>query len=69
MLTQSRFQGPCCLEIIPHCPGKFPDMFKFDVFHTWHLGVGKNFLGGMLALLSELEDGSNVDVRFEQLSA
>jgi len=69
MLTQSPFQGPCCLEIIPHCPGKFPDMFKFDVFHTWHLGVGKNFLGGMLALLSELEDGSNVDVRFEQLSA
>ena len=68
VLSESPFEGRNCLEIIPHCPGKFPMLFHFDFFHCWHLGMGKNYLGGLLAMLSELENAGNVDLRFEQLS-
>ena len=42
--------------------------FAYDLFHTFHLGVGKNFCGSVIALLSELESGSNVEQRFQQLT-
>ncbi|CAE7610801.1 unnamed protein product [Symbiodinium sp. CCMP2592] len=41
--------------------------FAYDIFHTFHLGVGRTFLGSVIALLSDLEIG-NIDQRFQCLT-
>lgn len=69
MLTQSPFNEESVFELVPHSAGELPLLFKFDIFHVFHLGVAKNFLGSFLALLSVREDGGSIDQRFEQLSA
>ncbi|CAE7721437.1 unnamed protein product [Symbiodinium microadriaticum] len=43
--------------------------FAFDLFHTFHLGVGKYFVASVLAILSTLESGGSVELRFQQLTA
>ena len=68
MHQQSPFETPTPFQVIPHCPGKLADLWKFDMFHTFHIGCGKHFLGSVLALLSEMQDASNVDERFEMLT-
>lgn len=68
MLAQPPFSRPSPFQGIPHVEGEPPTLFHFDLFHCWHLGMARNYLGSMLALLSQLEPGSNVDLRFEQLS-
>ena len=55
-------------SVVPHSPGLLANHFRFDVFHCWHLGVGRNFAGSFLALLSCQETASNVDERFQQLT-
>ena len=60
--------GPSPLEQVPHPPGRLGLLGSFDVFHCWHLGVGKNFLSSFIAILSELQPESSVDDRFESLS-
>ena len=52
---------------VPHTPHRLCCHYKFDLFHCWHLGVGRNFTGSIIALLSDLESG-NVDLRFEKLT-
>ena len=44
-------------------------LFHFDLFHCFHLGLAKNYLGSMIALLSQREPGTSIDTRFEQLTA
>ena len=51
-----------------HAPGQAAGLFAWDIFHSWHLGVGKAHVSSCLAILSELEAGGNVDARFEALS-
>ena len=63
------FAAPSPLLQIPQCVGKSPELFKFDPWHCWHLGVGKSFSASSLALLSELCEGSSKDARFKVLSA
>ena len=63
------FVEPTPFQCLPHPPNQLARLWAFDFFHCWHLGLGKNYLGSVLALLSELETGGNVDTRFEQLSA
>ena len=41
--------------------------FAYDKFHTFHLGVGRTFLGSVIALLSGLEV-ENVEQRFQSLT-
>ncbi|CAE7484656.1 unnamed protein product [Symbiodinium sp. CCMP2592] len=53
---------------VPHSPGRLPDHFAFDIFHTFHLGVGKHLMGSVIVLLSNQESG-NVEVRLEKISA
>ena len=60
--------GPSPLEQVPHPPGRLGLLWSFDVFHCWHLGVGKYFLSSFIAILSELQPESSVDDRFEILS-
>ncbi|CAE7843377.1 unnamed protein product, partial [Symbiodinium microadriaticum] len=52
---------------IPHPPGQLAATFYFDLFHCWHLGVGRNFAGSALVLLSNLHAG-NIDERFDLLT-
>ena len=52
---------------LPHAPGRLPNHYAYDIFHTFHLGVAKNFLGAVLARLSDFESG-NVEQRFEALT-
>ena len=68
VLEQTPFADEIPFEFVPHPPNELPLFFHFDLFHVWHLGVGRNFLGSALALLSGLENGGNVDLRFQQLS-
>lgn len=66
--AESPFDGQNPLEAIPHPVDEFPFFYHFDLFHCWHLGMAKHYLGSMLALLSGLEDGGNIDLRFNQLT-
>ena len=67
--TQDPFVEPSpFVEYLLHVPGKEPAMWLFDWFHTMHLGVFRNFLGSVLALLSEQEDSANIEGRFHALS-
>ena len=68
VLEQTPFADEIPFEFVPHPPNELPLFFHFDLSHVWHLGVGRNFLGSALALLSGLENGGNVDLRFQQLS-
>ena len=45
------------------------ELWAFDLFHTFHLGVARCFLGSCIVLLSELESATAVDDRFSTLSA
>ena len=51
-----------------HVPGEEAAIWQFDVFHTWHLGLGRNFLGSAIAVLSACEPGSSIGERFESLT-
>ena len=62
------FHQPSPLLQLPHVPGEQPRLFQFDFFHSWHLGVGKSFVGSCLALLSEGCPGSSKDARFRSLN-
>ena len=53
---------------LPHEPRAEPRFFVFDLFHCYHLGLGKTFLGSVLALMSERMDGSNIDDRMGNLT-
>lgn len=64
----SPFRSPPALLSIPHCPGEAAAIWAFDIFHSWHLGGGRNFLGSCLALLSEREPAGAIDERFELLT-
>ena len=59
-----REPSAACLETIP---SRLAEHFAFDVSHTFHLGIGKSFLGSVLARLSDLETG-NVEERFDKLT-
>ena len=69
VFTQSPFGTQPELAAIPHCPGKLEGMWTFDIFHCWNLGMGKNYLGSILAMMSQRERARNIDQRFEQLSS
>ena len=68
MFTTSPFQRPSPLMKIPYIPGEEPGFFTFDLFHSYHLGVGKTFMAACLALASECMSRTNQDQRFEQLT-
>lgn len=51
-----------------HVPDQVTSLWAFDVFHSFHLGIGRNFVGGVLAIYSTMEPGGNVDDRFISLS-
>ena len=62
------FTDPSPLMRLPHEPGRAAKLFQWDLWHSFHLGVGKSFTASSLALLSSVYDGRSKDARFEQLS-
>lgn len=53
---------------LPH-ERKEQKFFAFDIWRSFHLGMGKTFLGSTLALISEQMPGGSVDVRFQHLTS
>ena len=64
--ASSPFAKEPALSVVPHT--SLQEMYAFDIFHTWHLGIGRSFLGSALAMLSMLEPAGNVDQRFDSLN-
>ncbi|CAE7264564.1 unnamed protein product [Symbiodinium sp. KB8] len=62
------FQQPPAAARIPHPIGRLAETFHFDLFHCWHLGVGRNFCGTALVLLSDLQQG-NIEERFDAVTS
>ena len=56
------------LASLLHEPGKAAAVFQFDLFHCVHLGVGRNLIGSVVALLSEIEPFGTIDDRFNAIS-
>ena len=63
MNTESPFTKPPVLLCLPHVRDDPAELFGWDLFHTWHIGAGKTFLGTAIILLamSDAFDGSVPD--------
>lgn len=64
----SPFSSMPVLLALPHEATKPARFFCFDLWHSMHLGMGKTFLGSVLALMSDCMDGGSIDVRFQNLT-
>ena len=53
---------------LPHDPARAPGFFCFDLWHAFHLGVGKTLTASILAMISVQLDGSNIEERFACLT-
>ena len=42
--------------------------FRYDIWHTIHMGIGKAFVSSLMTILASLLPAPNVDLRFEILS-
>ena len=58
---------PALLDL-PHDPSKPAAFFSFDIWHAFHLGLGKVFVASALACISDLFRGTNIDARFLELT-
>ena len=59
--------SPLCA--IPYVDGEEAAFWSFDLFHAYHLGVGKTFVAACLALASETIGASKVDDRLDHLTS
>ena len=59
-------KSPLCQLMHAGCEA---DIFAWDLWHAYHLGVGRAFVGSTLALLSATFDGASKDRRFAQLTS
>lgn len=60
-------ENPAFLDL-PHIPHESASIWTFDLWHSVHLGVARNFIGSVLMIYQELEGASNIDDRFALLS-
>lgn len=70
MFSQDPFQpgNPPPMLRVPHLTGKGPALFSYDLWHCYHLGVGKTFLASCIAIMSDCMYSSNIEGRFEELT-
>lgn len=54
---------------LPHVGSKPSSFFCYDLWHAYHLGVGKTFCASVLALMSMQMPGGNIELRFSELTA
>ena len=69
LYQESPFSSVPAVCRLLHTPGEEENVLTWDVFHAWHLGVGKSVVASAVALLSNHFPGSNIDLRFESLEA
>ena len=62
------FKDPSPLLALRHVPDQAASLFRFDLWHSWHLGVGKAFVGSAIALLSATCPGNSKDQRMDNLN-
>ena len=71
MNTELPFSDNCLPNVLalPHCRDDPAELFAWDLFHSWHIGAGKVFLGTAVVVLamSEAFDGS-IPSRLEEVS-
>ena len=67
--AQCPFDGSPALNIIPYIPNDRASFYAYDLFHSFHLGVGKSFAAGCLVMASDYMWSTHVDGRMEELSA
>ena len=64
---------PRIFEGLPLTPADRMNFFKSDVWHNWHLGMSKHFLGSAFATLVEggfhALPGGSIDSKFQALTA
>ena len=65
---ETPWETPSPLNNIPYISGEEPGFYAFDLFHSYHLGVGKTFAAACLALASEFMVSGNLDGRLEELT-
>ena len=66
--TQTGFKSPPAFTRLLCNRARPESMYQFDIWHGFHLGVGKTFISSTLALISTKFPGRSVDSRFEALS-
>ena len=60
---------PSALTVfLPQMPDNLPQFFRVDIWHSWHLGLGRYFLSSALVLLVSLYPGNNIPDKFEEMS-
>lgn len=69
MFKENPFKSPAPFNRIPFPALQLEDIYRFDIWHGYHLGVGKSFISSTLAVLSDHFPGRSVDERFDALSA
>lgn len=62
------FASRPALAQLPHRPNKEATLFKYDLWHSLHLGFGKTLSASILTLISDRMSANNVDDRFTELS-
>ncbi len=50
------------------CPNSAARFHRPDIWHTVHLGIGKSFISSSMAIVQQAVPGSNIDVRFKQIT-
>ena len=68
MGMQSPFEEETPFRNVPHPEGELEQMWAFDLFHCFHLGVAKLFVASAISMLTEREMQGNIEERFESLS-
>ena len=69
MNTESPFITEPCLLQLPHMRNDPAELFSWDLFHTWHIGCGKTFLGtAIIVLATSCIFAGGVDKRLELLT-
>ena len=56
-------------QLLPSHPLKQPQLYRPDLFHNWHLGIGQTFLASTLVLVANLCSGATIPARFAELTS
>lgn len=68
LYQESPFREIPAFATVAHTPGELEALFRFDIWHSFHLGVGKNFLGSAIAMATDYFPGNTIDERFHNMS-
>ena len=59
--------SPALLNL-PHDPETPAMLYRPDLFHNWHLGIGQAFVAAALVIVSKMCCGSSIPKQFESLT-